>query len=608
MTLSVDLVWLGPAENVPPWSFGSVSFAESSPSNVAEALDRLLASDRTSPWILFWAPSAGSVPDAHTLDRLLGQPGDVFHAGLALGTGGLPKFIDFVVPTWMLNRDPDATIEATSWRLSLAACLLRTDALRQLGGVRGEFLSMTGLGLELGHRLVSRGAFVRHVPSLLGSSAPSPSRPVVLSVEDELRFVLLRFGRRWARWALTRAVLAGTVGAAEAIAAARRLAHLQMPPSVLAYRRPAPESASLPHAGRVTVLIPTVDRYPYLLTLLEQLGRQTVPAHEVVVVDQTRRERRATDLESRFPGLPLRVITLDQAGQCSSRNAGLEAATGGYILFLDDDDEIPSDLIERHLRNLHRFRCEVSSGVAAEVGAGPLPESFTFIRTSDVFPTNNTLVDRDVLLRSGLFDLAFDRGARADHDLGMRIYLSGAFMVMDPEISVLHHHAPQGGLRSHGARVVTYASSRTRLTHRALPAVTEMYLEPPLFQRPSSARGALDRRSRNFQHSRRLEPKTVEGACFPGAPARHALDPLHPRPRRAADDVELSADPGSRRVKLLIVSHTPHYRAGADDRWLGPDGSGNRPSFRALPGSCPCRAAPRGTGARERPAVRRRQA
>ncbi len=475
MRLPVDLVWLGPAEDAPPWPRGSVSLAGSSPGSVAEALDRLLASDKASPWILFWAPSAGGVPELDVLDRLPERPGDVFHAGLALGTGGLPGLIDFVTPTWMLNRDPDATIEAASWRLSLAACLVRTDALRQVGGLRGEFLSMTASGLELGHRLISRGAFVRHVPSLLGSSAPSPSRPVALPVEDELRFVVLRFGRRWARWALTRAVLTGTVGAADAIAAARRLAHLQMLPSVPAYRRPASASASLPQ-GRVTVLIPTVDRYPYLLTLLEQLGRQTVPAHEVVVVDQTRRERRATDLEARFPDLPLRVITLDQAGQCSSRNAGLEAATGTYILFLDDDDEIPSDLIERHLRNLHRFRCEVSSGVAAEVGVGPLPESFTFIRTSDVFPTNNTLVARDVLVRSGLFDLAFDRGARADHDLGTRIYLSGAFMVMDPEISVVHHHAPQGGLRLHGARVVTYASSRTRLTHRALPGVTEIYL------------------------------------------------------------------------------------------------------------------------------------
>lgn len=476
MTVSVDLVWLGPAENVPPWSFGSASFAGSSPASVAEALDRLLVSGRASPWILFWAPSAGSVPDADMLDRLLGQPGDVFHAGLALGTGGLPRLIDFVAPTWMLNRDPDVTIEATSWRLSLAACLVRTDALRQLGGVRADFHTIVGAGLELGHRLVSRGAFVRHVPSLLGSGAPSPSWPVILPVEDELRFVALRFGRRWARWAITRAILSGTMGVVEVLRAARQLAHLQMPPPLPAYQRPVSESASVPQAGRVTVLIPTVDRYPYLLTLLEQLGRQTVPAHEVVVVDQTVRDQRITDLESRFPDLPLRVITLDRAGQCGSRNAGLEAATGGYILFLDDDDEILSDLIERHLRNLHRFRGEVSSGVAAEVGAGPLPESFTFIRTSDVFPTNNTLVKREVLARSGLFDLAFDRGARADHDLGTRIYLSGAFMVMDPDISVLHHHAPQGGLRLHGARVITYASSRSRLTHRALPAVTEIYL------------------------------------------------------------------------------------------------------------------------------------
>jgi glycosyltransferase involved in cell wall biosynthesis len=476
MTAPVDLVWLGPSEDAPPWLRGSVSIAGSSPVGVAGAQDRLFVSESSSPWILFWAPSAGRVPDADILDRLLGQPGDVFHAGLALGTGGLPGFIDFVAPTWMLNRDPDATIEATSWRLSLAACLARTDALRQLGGLRPDFLSMTGAALELGHRLVSRGAFVRHVPSLLGSSAPSPPRSVDLPLEDELRFVALRFGRRWARWALARAILSGAVGAAEALRAARRLAHLQMPPPLPAYRRPVSENASPSQAGRVTVLIPTVDRYPYLVTLLEQLRQQTVPPHEVLVVDQTARDRRTTDIESRFPDLPLRVITLDRAGQCSSRNAGLEAATGDYILFLDDDDEIPPDLIERHLGSLHHFRSDVSSGVAAEVGAGPLPESFTFVRTSDVFPTNNTLVDRNVLVRSGLFDLAFDRGARADHDLGTRIYLSGAFMVMDPDISVLHHHAPQGGLRTHGARVVTYASSRSRLAHRNLPSVTQLYL------------------------------------------------------------------------------------------------------------------------------------
>ena len=93
----------------------------------------------------------------------------------------------------------------------------------------------------------------------------------------------------------------------------------------------------------------------------------------------------------------------------------------------------------------------------------------------DVFPTNNTLARREALERSGLFDLAYDHGARADGDLGMRVYLSGSVMMLEPAISVLHHHAPRGGLRAHGARVVTYASSRRRITHRHLPEVTEIY-------------------------------------------------------------------------------------------------------------------------------------
>src|ERR1035437_9000903 len=132
MTAPIDLVWLGPAEGVPLWPHGSVSIAGSSPRGVAAALDRLFVSEGSSPWILFWAPSAGSIPDAKILGRLLVQPRDVFHAGLALGMGGLPGLIDFVAPTWMLNRDSDATIESTSWRLSLAACLVRTDTLSQL--------------------------------------------------------------------------------------------------------------------------------------------------------------------------------------------------------------------------------------------------------------------------------------------------------------------------------------------------------------------------------------------------------------------------------------------------------------------------------------------
>ncbi|HMS90487.1 MAG TPA: hypothetical protein PKE56_18705, partial [Acidimicrobiales bacterium] len=91
-------------------------------------------------------------------------------------------------------------------------------------------------------------------------------------------------------------------------------------------------------------------------------------------------------------------------------------------------------------------------------------------------PTNNTMLRRSALPRSGLFDPVFDRGSRADHDLGMRLHLSGATLLYDPAVLVFHHHAPVGGLRTHGARAVTRASSRRSLTQRNLPSVTQLYL------------------------------------------------------------------------------------------------------------------------------------
>ena len=481
----VDLFWLGDAP-VPDWPLGRVVRSAARVAELHEVMERERAGDGGAAWLL-WGARLG-MPDADRVRKALDLPGDVWHSGLRLGMHGLPGSIDYVEPTWMLNRDPDPEIEATSWRLSLEACLLRSEVARRLGGIRPEFETLAGAGLELGHRWVTRGALLRHVPWLVGRPAATREGPTPL---DEMRFVRFCFGGFWLRWSLMRAVLNGELGAGKARQMHRLLESEASGPAPEPLRAVSgPESLRRLPNPSVTVLIPTVDRYPYLEKLLEQLGAQTVAPLEVLIVDQTAAGRRRADLAERFPSLPIRVFHLDRAGQCSSRNLGLEASRGELVLFLDDDDEVPPDLIERHLEALQRFGGEVSCGVAEEDGAGPLPAGFRLIRTSDVFPTNNSLVVKDVLGRSGLFDLAYDRGARADGDLGMRLYLAGALMVLNPGISVVHHHAPSGGLRVHKARVITYASSRKRLTHRHLPATTEIYLSRRYFT-PRQVREAL---------------------------------------------------------------------------------------------------------------------
>ena len=144
-------------------------------------------------------------------------------------------------------------------------------------------------------------------------------------------------------------------------------------------------------------------------------------------------------------------------------------------LFIDDDDEIPPTLLEDHLRLLGDG-IDAICGAVDDATAGPPPPGFRHRRSSDVFPTNNATVRMTALARSGLFDPAYDHGPRADHDIGMRLHLSGAVMVYDPSVQVHHLHASSGGLRTHGARKVTRASARRSLTQRDLPAVTQQYL------------------------------------------------------------------------------------------------------------------------------------
>lgn len=472
--MTIDLLLFGSSV---PWTLGRTLAGPANPRTLYAELTAWLATT-TADALLMWDARLGAPDPAH-VQRLLTGRGDLWHAGLLLGANGQPGMIDFVAPNWTFNCDPPAERECTSWRATASACLVRVDVLRQLGLPCGDFDTIAGAMLEWGHRVIYRGALMRHVPALIPADAAARANfaaDVTLTIADELRFVAYRYGFFWGRWAAGRAALSGYAAAADLLRGWSQL------PSARPYENPKPYKTSrvlgapdLANA-KVTVLIPTLDRYPYLHVMLENLREQTVRAHEIIIIDQTKKESRDLTIAEKFKDLPLVLIYQDEPGQCASRNEGLRVSTGDFILFVDDDDELPPTLIADHLTNLAKYDADVSSGVVQELGTDRLPEAQWFVRSSDVFPTNNTLVRRDVLRRSGLFDLAFNRAPRADGELGMRVYQSGAFMVLDQGLSCLHHHAPAGGLRVHKARVITYRSSRAKLTQRHLPHISEIYL------------------------------------------------------------------------------------------------------------------------------------
>ena len=473
--MKIDLICFSQSNvPLPQWEMGEVIRSPANPSQAHVVVNDYLSSAKADK-VLFWDEKLGT-PVPAIVQQVATQRGDVCHAGLKLGLRGLPHAINFVSPTWMLNCDPSADIIATSWRLSLSACLIDLEVLKQLGHIDPAFETLTGASLDMGHRYITQGALVRHVPELLPSTLATHFFDP-LSRADEWRFITRNYGKTWLRWAVFRGLGSG-YSWRESLQSYWKVRQESIPLRTATYQKVTPPSKFDPQRwnGKISVLIATLDRYTYLRTVLSQLREQTIRPLEVICIDQTTLVEKDAQLQTDFSSLPLRYTYRDKPGQCSSRNEGLWQARGEYVLFLDDDVEIQPDLIEQHARCLETYEADVSAGVADELGAGPLPKSFTMLRISDVFPTTNALIRKRILADSGLFDLAYETGERADGDLGTRLYRSGKLMVLNPAARIFHYRAPRGGLRQHKARVITYAGSRMSLIKRHLPSPSQIYL------------------------------------------------------------------------------------------------------------------------------------
>lgn len=94
---------------------------------------------------------------------------------------------------------------------------------------------------------------------------------------------------------------------------------------------------------KLSIIIPTYNRNEQVLRLLKQLEQQITPEVEVIVVDD----------HSDIPLEPswFKYIYLEEnsGGASIPRNIGLDNATGEYIAFIDSDDSIKDNYIQKIL-------------------------------------------------------------------------------------------------------------------------------------------------------------------------------------------------------------------------------------------------------------------
>ena len=197
----------------------------------------------------------------------------------------------------------------------------------------------------------------------------------------------------------------------------------------------------------LSVVIATKDRAAFLEHALASLEAQTgAPTFETIVVDNgssdaTPEVVRATQARGR---MATSLVSLARPNRAAARNAGIAAAGGELIAFVDDDVVLPPHFLAAHAVAHTAGGAAVVTGPILNVPsyeARPKPAWHNY--SGAFLCTCNASAPRASLLAVGGFDESFDLYGWEDTELGLRLRHCGLRHTFAWNAYVWHIKPPQ---------------------------------------------------------------------------------------------------------------------------------------------------------------------
>lgn len=212
-----------------------------------------------------------------------------------------------------------------------------------------------------------------------------------------------------------------------------------------------------PEKPLISVIIPAFNASEFIGETLDSVFSQTFTDSEVIVINDGSPDTQELErVLQRFPS-KLRYIKQENRGAGAARNAGLRAARGELVAFLDADDTWFPTFIEKQIELLKRNDADLVFADALLFGESPLtgrtfmqgepprgevtPENLLSVKVTVL--TSTVLARRALVLEVGLFDESLRRGQ--DFDLWLRLAKAGARFAYQREV-LAHHRIVESGL------------------------------------------------------------------------------------------------------------------------------------------------------------------
>jgi glycosyltransferase involved in cell wall biosynthesis len=223
---------------------------------------------------------------------------------------------------------------------------------------------------------------------------------------------------------------------------------------------------------RISVVIPVFNGERFLGQAIESVLAQTLPAADVIVVDDGSTDGSAAVAESFGP---VRLVRIAHQGAATARNSGVAHSSGELIAFLDADDLMKPDRLERQLAAIEQppgadfvlGRGEVQVVDGAEPPEAAAAKLAPIAEGSPEYLSMTLLTTRDAFDRVGPFEPGMRFGE--DGDWVMRAFEMGLpHALLDEPLIVRRFHADNVTHDTAGARRAIFEILKRRAArHRA---------------------------------------------------------------------------------------------------------------------------------------------
>ena len=490
----------------------------------------------SAPFLLILNPDTGLRADC--LGRLLltAEADDARFAAWE------PRQVPFEHP-----KKYDPVTMTTSW-CSGAALLMRRSAFQEVGGFDTRFFLYCE-DVDLSWRLRRKGWRLRYVPAACvrhdSYEAANHTKPLQ-AVQTLLGGLYLR-----ARYGTLRDMLRGYEiylrsliapplfkGHRKAILLAggqylRNLPHfwerqgspqvgffrgLDFAPTRLGAFHEVTPSEDLTARPLVSILVRSIGRVAQLRRAFATIANQTYDNLEVVLVEDG--PATLAPFVDSFANLTINHVALGtRQGRCHAGNVAMEVATGEYLGFLDEDDELFADHVEQLVACLASTGARAAYSTAFEVATAwndqheiiqegycevVFDRPFTFIELSvrNFMPTCCVLFERSLYKECGGFDLALDR--QEDWNLWLRFAACADRFARLQKTTSLYRVPLSEAERTSREAVMLKYYNKARASHK------DVVLALPAEELGADYRTLLDQHASNQAHPWPLQPPPSE--------------------------------------------------------------------------------------------------